>query len=78
MRYDDPEAQRAAQAVGVRVLKKEAKQLLPQRLRTLANEHGYDYRSVAIKQLTGRWGSCSQEKDIVLNCFLIIVVYYLA
>ena len=41
------------------------------RLQTLAEQHGYDYKSVSIKQLKGRWGSCSEHKDIVLNCFLM-------
>lgn len=70
-RWDSPAAQQAAERVGVRALKKEAKQLLPLRLQNLAEEHGYTYRTVAIKQLKGRWGSCSDHQDIVLNCFLM-------
>lgn len=64
-------AQQAAQKAAIRALKKEANHLLPHRLETLAKQHGYSYRSVAVKQLKGRWGSCSQHKDIVLNCFLM-------
>lgn len=71
MRWDSPEAQKAANSVGIRALKKEATRLLPARLKTLAQQHGYDYQSIIIKQLKGRWGSCSQQKDIVLNCFLM-------
>lgn len=70
-RWNDAEAQAAAKSVAIRTLKKEAKMLLPQRLKTLALRHGFSYKSVAIKQLSGRWGSCSSEKDIVFNCFLM-------
>lgn len=71
VRWDSVEAQQAAQSVGVRALKKEAKRLLPHRLQILADQHNYDFRSTTIKQLKGRWGSCSEQKDIVLNCFLM-------
>jgi predicted metal-dependent hydrolase len=70
-RWDSPEAQKAAESAGIRALKKEAKRLLPSRLKLLAGQHGYDYGDVSIKQLKGRWGSCSEQKDIVLNCFLM-------
>lgn len=70
-RWDDAVAQEAAKNVSIRVLKKEARMLLPNRLKTLAEQHGFSYSSVAIKQLSGRWGSCSSEKDIVFNCFLM-------
>lgn len=70
-RWDSPEAQLAANGVGIRALKKEAKRLLPARLKTLADKYGYDFREVEIKQLKGRWGSCTEQKDIALNCFLM-------
>lgn len=71
VRWDSDIAQKAALSVGIRALKKEAKRLLPHRLKTLAMQHGYTFESVTIKQLKGRWGSCSDQKDIVLNCFLM-------
>ncbi len=71
LKWDNPDVQAAAQNVAIRVLKKEARMILPPRLKSLAQQHGFTYRSVSVKQLTGRWGSCSSEKDIVLNCFLM-------
>jgi predicted metal-dependent hydrolase len=71
IRWDSPVAQEAANSVGIRALKKEARQLLPHRLKVLAEQYGYDFRDVSVKQLKGRWGSCSEQKDIVLNCFLM-------
>lgn len=67
----NPAVQDIARQASIRALKKEAKLLLPKRLKELAAKHGFEYRSVTIKELRGRWGSCSQHKDIVLNCFLM-------
>jgi predicted metal-dependent hydrolase len=63
--------QKAAQSVGIRALRSQAETLLPQRLSALAIEHDFSYRSVSIKQLKSRWGSCDAEKNIVLNLFLM-------
>lgn len=71
MRWDSPEAQKAAYTAAVRALKKEATRLLPTRTRQLAEEFGYTYVSVRVKQLKGRWGSCSERKEIIFNCFLM-------
>ena len=71
MPYDNSIAQGKAHKACVRALKGQAERLLPQRLDALAKQHGFSYNSVTIKQLKGRWGSCSQHQDIVLNCFLM-------
>lgn len=63
--------QRAAQRGAHKALKAEADRLLPQRLRQLAAEHGFSYKSVATKRLGSRWGSCSQHKEIILNTYLM-------
>lgn len=67
----DPRAQHAAQRASIRALRRQAESLLPGRLEQLARRHGFDYRSVTIKQLKGRWGSCDQRHNIVLNLFLM-------
>jgi predicted metal-dependent hydrolase len=68
---NSPEVQTAIQHASIRALKKEAKLLLPDRIENLAKKHGFAYRSVRIKEMRSRWGSCSQHKDIVLNCYLM-------
>src|SRR5262249_22487168 len=67
----DVEVQRIAEAASIRALRRQAEQLLPQRLAGLATKHGFRYRSVAVKRLKSRWGSCDQHKNIVLNLFLM-------
>lgn len=51
-------------------LKLEASRLLPPRLQSLADKHGYSYSRVIIKKMVSRWGSCSSQKHITLNYFL--------
>lgn len=65
------EVQRTATAASIRALRKQAEALLPQRLSSLADQHKLSYRSVRIKMLKSRWGSCDQDKNIVLNLFLL-------
>lgn len=62
--------QKAAEAC-IRALRQQAATLLPKRLQTLAALHGITYKSVTIKRLKSRWGSCDQQKNIVLNLFLM-------
>jgi predicted metal-dependent hydrolase len=73
----DPEVQKAAQTASIRALRKEAEQLLPMRLRQLAQQAGFGFNSVAIKQLKSRWGSCSAQQDIILNLFLMQLPWHL-
>lgn len=71
--YDihDHEVQEAAHAASIRALKKEAEVLLPQRLQALATQTGFSYRSISVKQLKSRWGSCNSQQEITLNLFLM-------
>ncbi len=49
----------------------EAKGILPERVKLLANKFGYKYCSVSIKKATTRWGSCSAKNNINLSIFLM-------
>jgi predicted metal-dependent hydrolase len=67
----DKEVQLAAEKACLRALRVQAEKLLPQRLEDLAVKYGYSYNEVSIKRLKGRWGSCDQHSNIVLNLFLM-------
>jgi predicted metal-dependent hydrolase len=73
----EPAIQKAAQRASVRALKLQGEKLLPQRLRALAEQHGFEYNKVTVKRLKSRWGSCSSDKDIALNCFLMQLPWHL-
>ena len=53
------------------VMRVEAKQYLPARVKELAESCGLKYRNVFIKDLSSRWGSCSSENNINLNLHLM-------
>ena len=68
---DDPAVQTAAQSACWRALKSETVQLVTPRLNELAANFGFSYRSLNIKRMKSRWGSCDQRGNIVLNLFLV-------
>ncbi len=68
---NDTLVQEVAAKACVRALRSQAEKLLPQRLDYLASKYNFEYSSVRIKMLKGRWGSCDHQKNIVLNLFLM-------
>lgn len=67
----DATVQEVAAAAAIRAMKMQADKLLPQRLRILAAQYNFTYRSVKIRQLKARWGSCDSNHNIALNLFLM-------
>ena len=61
----------AVEAACLRALRRQATSLLKQRLNQLALTHELAYSHLAIKRMKGRWGSCDQNHNIVLNLFLV-------
>lgn len=53
--------------------KQKAKIIFPGMLQELAEQHGFHYRRLSIRAQKTRWGSCSQEKNINLNCKLLFM-----
>lgn len=49
----------------------EAKSFLPKRLKLLADQHGFEYKSCTIRNNSSRWGSCSSSKSINLTLYLM-------
>ncbi len=73
----DDIVQKRARAASIRALRQEAEQVLPGRLRKLAETHGFEFKSVQVKQLKSRWGSCSSRQEITLNLFLMQLPWHL-
>lgn len=65
------QAQLAAERGAKKALKLEAETLLPQRLHSLASKYEFKFNSVQVRQLSSKWGSCSQNHDITLNYYLM-------
>ena len=51
--------------------REEAVMYLPQRLKQLAQAHGFKYNRVSIRNNRSRWGSCSAGNNISLNLHLM-------
>ncbi|HSX53413.1 MAG TPA: SprT family zinc-dependent metalloprotease [Patescibacteria group bacterium] len=68
-----PGAQQLAKQASIKALRQEAEALLPIRLKQLATQYGFEYKSVSIKQLKARWGSCSHQQHISLSLFLMLL-----
>ncbi len=67
----DASVQASAERASIRALRAQAEASLPGRLSELAELFDFNYRSVQVKRLSGRWGSCDGQKNIVLNLFLM-------
>ncbi len=68
---NESDVQSAAHRACIRALRSQAGQLLPIRLKELADKHGFEYSSVTVKNMKSRWGSCDQRRNIVLNIYLV-------
>lgn len=68
---EDATVQQRAKAAAARALKREAERLLPPRLESLAKKHNYTYRSISVKSLKRRWGSCDNNRNITFNFYLM-------
>jgi len=51
--------------------RKEIHEYLPGRAATLAEQKGFIYREVAVKNMKTRWGSCSPDNNINLSLHLM-------
>ena len=58
-------------------LRRNAKIILPPRLRMLSQKHNLPYQRVRINSSSGRWGSCSARRDINLSFYLVLLPEHL-
>jgi len=74
---DDPVVQDCAIKASNKALMIEAKEVLPQRLQMLADQHGFKINGISIKLLRSRWGSCNSKSEITLNSHLMLLPWHL-
>lgn len=58
-------------AESIKLLRKQAKAFLPDRLAALAAHHHFVYQKIRLSNATSRWGSCSSRGTISLNIQLM-------
>ncbi|MBQ7634369.1 MAG: M48 family metallopeptidase [Bacteroidaceae bacterium] len=54
-------------------LRRVAKMVIVPRLAAIAQEYGYTFRRVFVKDVTSRWGSCSENGNINLSLWLTLL-----
>lgn len=59
--------------VVIESLRHRAKELLPSRVKELANAKGFNYGKISIRDSHTRWGSCNSKKDISLSIYLVML-----
>lgn len=57
----------------VEILRNKAKQIIPPRLKSLAEANGLSYKSIKINSSRTRWGSCSSLKSINISLFTVLL-----
>lgn len=67
----DAVVQARATAAALRALKREAEQLLPPRLAHMAETYGVKYKSITVRELKRRWGSCDSHGNLTFNLYLM-------
>jgi predicted metal-dependent hydrolase len=75
--HEQPKVQEFIKNTLVDVMRWEAKAYLPKRLKELADQHGFKFENVSIKNASTRWGSCSSVNNINLNLHLMRVPEHL-
>lgn len=58
-------------------LRKEAKRLLPDRTKQLADRYGFSFSDVKIQSSKTRWGSCSRTRSINYSLYLMLLPAHL-
>ncbi len=71
MSENDNEVQQKTLTACERALKNEAVKLLPQRVDFLSKKHHIEFNNLKVKKLKSRWGSCDNNKNIILNTYLM-------
>ena len=66
-----PEVQATVKRAIIKALRQEGEAYLPSRTHELARAHGFSFKSVSIKLLKRRWGSCNSRSEITYNLRLM-------
>ena len=54
-------------------LTKEAKKILPEKVKFFAEKYNFKFSEVKITSARSRWGSCNNKKRIAFSCFLLLL-----
>lgn len=69
--YNTDQKHKAVSRVVKKFLRTESERLLIPLTREAAKSYGFEVKSIQIKHLKSRWGSCNHKKEITLNAMLL-------
>ncbi|MFZ5940471.1 MAG: M48 family metallopeptidase [Bacteroidota bacterium] len=72
-----PEVQEEIRAELWKIITKAGKEVLPDRVKELAERHGLAYTQVRVRKMKSRWGSCSAANVINLSSTLMLLPAHL-
>jgi predicted metal-dependent hydrolase len=75
--FSDKKVQEILWGIVERMLRFDARRVLPERLKMLARRHGFQYASVKINNSRTHWGSCTSRKSINLSLSLMTLPEHL-
>ena len=75
--YQDERVQQTIRDLIEKTFRYEAKRLFPQKVKVLAQRHGFTVSDVKINKSRTRWGSCTSRKSINLSYYCMLLPEYL-
>lgn len=69
--FESKKSENYIEDILTQIYRYEAKKLLPSRLKTLAENHRFQFQKVTIRNNKRNWGSCSAKNNISLNLQLM-------
>ena len=75
--YQDERVQQTIRDLIEKTFRYEAKRLFPQKVKVLAQRHGFMVSDVKINKSRTRWGSCTSRKSINLSYYCMLLPEYL-
>lgn len=66
-----PSVQAEAKKACIRALRRQAEVYLPKKIHELSLIHGHRYKTITVRAVKTRWGSCSSERNINLSIWLM-------
>ncbi len=71
LNWQDPFVQDLIFKAKTLVYEQEAKSYIPERIRMLAQKHGFQFRELSISKTKSKWGSCRSNGDIRISCHVM-------
>ena len=71
--FQNPKNQSVIKNALKHFLTKEAKRILPEKVKFWAEKYNFFFEEVKITSARSRWGSCNTKRRIALSCFLLLL-----